>query len=36
MDEKVLSEFCELRFILKNQALKSPYKNIKFELTNEL
>ncbi len=36
MDEKELSEFCELRLTLESQALKSAYKNNKFELINEL
>ena len=36
MDEKELSEFCELRLTLETQALKSAYKNNKFELINEL
>ena len=36
MDEKELSEFCELRLTLECQALKAAYKNNKFELINEL
>ena len=36
MDEKELSEFCELRLALESQALSSAYKNNRLELVRKL
>ena len=36
MDEKELSDFCELRLALESQALKASYENNRVALTREL